>query len=537
MGTSLEISPASHRNRGASRSCQGAIRSAGADGAMRLERYLPLAIVVTAVVVAVPVALAEVIVEARNPLSMLAATTLAMAVSVALTSAGAAMWKRWPGSRDLLFADLMVWGWTRRYWTERRLGRARTLYESAKRAGPSVSIELIERLSAALEARDASTLGHSQRVARHAGRIARTMRLSAAQSAKVRTAAAVHDVGKLYTPQAILNNPGILDEQEYRVLKRHPVDGADMLERVGDPDIAAMVRYHHERLDGSGYPAGLVGEEIPLGARIIAVADTFDAISSDRVYRSARTHKRALDILSNEAGSRLDAAVVAAFARSYGARRPVAGLAFASAASQRALAWAQASSSTIGLGVARVAPLVPAVGAAGLLALAGGSHEGALAVRLRSPQTRAPQRDTLTAFAIAPTRGHEATSTLGARRIVLRPAPASRHRSRTAPTPMNTRASLTPTAPGAAVAQERAAGGEARAPEGPPGADPFTGSPPASPPSAQAVAPAGATPLPVIPASTPTVTGPSRAVSVATPAGTVSVTIPVVGVPAVKPPL
>jgi putative nucleotidyltransferase with HDIG domain len=531
MSTSLEIPPASRRNDDSPRLCHNAIRCASVDGAMRLERYLPLAIAVTAVVVAVPVALVAVIVQARSPLSMLAATALAMAVSVALTSAGAALWKRWPGSRDLVFADLMVWGWTRRYWTERRLGRARTLYESARSAGPSVGIEVIERLSAALEARDASTLGHSQRVARHAGRIARTMRLPAAESAKVRTAAAVHDVGKLYTPRPILNNPGILDEQEYRVLKRHPVDGADMLERVGDPDIAAMVRSHHERLDGSGYPDGLVGEEIPLGARIIAVADTFDAISSDRVYRSARTHKRALDILSNEAGSRLDAAVVAAFARSYGARRPVAGLAFVSAASQRALAWAQASSPAIGLGGA---PLVPAVGVAGLLALAGGSHHGALAARLLNPQARARQRDTLTAFAIAPTRRHEATATFGARRIALRPAPASRHGSRTAPTPTSTRTSLAPTAPVAAVSQQRAAGGEARAPEGPPGAGPSTGSPPASPPSTQAVAPGGATPLPAIPASTPSVTVPAREVSVATPAGTVSATIPVVGVPAVK---
>ncbi len=302
-----------------------------------LERYLPLAVLTTAAVTVLPVTLVAWIVRSERPLLMLASVALAMALSVTLTSAGAWLWKRWPGSRDLVFADLMLWGWARRYWTERRLGRTHLLYEAARRAGPWVSIDLILRLNTLLEARDASTQGHSQRVARHAGRIAHAMYLSSEAAAKVRTAAAVHDVGKLYTPRAVLNNPGCLSDEEYRVLKRHPVDGADMLAGVGDPEITAMVRHHHERIDGSGYPDGLAGREIPLGARIIAVADTFDAISSDRVYRSARSHKKALDILSREAGSQLDGAVVAAFVTSYTARRPVARLAFASAAAQRIL--------------------------------------------------------------------------------------------------------------------------------------------------------------------------------------------------------
>lgn len=166
--------------------------------------------------------------------------------------------------------------------------------------------------------------GHSRRVARHAWRIALAMDLPAGESARVRAAAAVHDVGKLYTPRAILDNPGPLNEAEYRVIKRHPIDGANMLAKLGEPGIANMVLHHHERIDGSGYPDGLSGEEIPLGARIIAVADTFDAICADRVYRSASSRSHALEVLREESGSQLDAAVVAAFMRAYHARHPLA---------------------------------------------------------------------------------------------------------------------------------------------------------------------------------------------------------------------
>ena len=136
------------------------------------------------------------------------------------------------------------------------------------------------------------------------------MRLSPDDVAKVRTAAALHDVGKLHTPREILNKPGRLTDAEFALVQRHPGDGADMLRGIEEPEITAMVRHHHERLDGAGYPAGLTGQEIPVGARIIAVADTFDAITSSRPYRKAANHKRALDVLSREAGSQLDGAAV-----------------------------------------------------------------------------------------------------------------------------------------------------------------------------------------------------------------------------------
>jgi HD-GYP domain-containing protein (c-di-GMP phosphodiesterase class II) len=106
------------------------------------------------------------------------------------------------------------------------------------------------------------------------------------------------------------------------LIELHPVDGAEIVSTLGDPELTAMVRHHHERLDGSGYPDRLEASEIPLGARIIAVADTFDAITSTRPYRPARTPQQALAILDQEAGARLDPIGVSAFRACYAERRP-----------------------------------------------------------------------------------------------------------------------------------------------------------------------------------------------------------------------
>jgi hypothetical protein len=231
---------------------------------------------------------------------------------------------------------------------------------------------LLTTLSGLLQARDRQTHGHGQRVARHAGRIARAMHLSPVEIAKIRTAAVVHDVGKLHTPREILNNPGRLTDTEFAVIMRHPAEGAYMLADVGDPEIAAMVRHHHERLDGHGYPDGLSGSEIPLGARIIAVADTFDAITSSRAYKSAGTQKKALEILTKEGGSQLDTAAVAAFVGGYSSRRSVAWWALASTIPQRILEGLRTIPATVGISPG-VATILPALGAAGLLTLSHGA--------------------------------------------------------------------------------------------------------------------------------------------------------------------
>jgi hypothetical protein len=189
------------------------------------------------------------------------------------------------------------------------------------------------------------------------------MGLSDADVAKVRTAAALHDVGKLHTPREILNKPGRLTQEEFAVIRRHPGDGAAMATGLGDPTITAMIRHHHERLDGAGYPAGLAGEEIPLGARIIAVADTFDAMTSNRAYRRAASHKRALDVLARESGTQLDAEAVTAFLGYYRGLPTVAWSAFATAAPQRLFAWLGSVSPGIGAGAAGAAAALIGIGA------------------------------------------------------------------------------------------------------------------------------------------------------------------------------
>jgi hypothetical protein len=343
---------------------------------LRMRRYLPLAVLTTALVTVLPALVTTAVLPRGSTLLLAASGLSAVALSIAIATVGAALWKRWPGSRDVIFADLLLWGWLRRCWTERRLSQAQRVYDAAKRAGPTVDIELLTGLSRLLEARDAYTHGHGQRVARHAARIARTMHLPSAEVAKIRAAAAVHDVGKIYTPREILNNPERLSSEEFAVLKRHPVEGADMLAAVGDPELVAMVRHHHERIDGEGYPDRLRGQEIPIGARIIAVADTFDAITCDRAYRTAGSQKRALDVLSQTAGSQLDGDAVAAFRGGYGARRSVAWLALAAVVPERILAGLQTGLSGFGPSAAALTSLVPALGAAGLLGVSGAVHRG-----------------------------------------------------------------------------------------------------------------------------------------------------------------
>jgi len=179
----------------------------------------------------------------------------------------------------------------------------------------------LDRLAAGLEARVPGIDGHSRRVARYAAGIAREIGLPREQVERVRRAGAVHDIGKLEMPVAIVNKPAPLSASEFALVKRHSVAGEKMVAGLGDPQLAAIVRHHHERIDGSGYPDGLAGEQIPLGARIVAVADTFDALTSTRPYRPASRHREALALLDLEAGSQLDPGAVAAFRAYYSGPR------------------------------------------------------------------------------------------------------------------------------------------------------------------------------------------------------------------------
>ncbi|HXJ82428.1 MAG TPA: HD domain-containing phosphohydrolase [Candidatus Methylomirabilis sp.] len=169
-------------------------------------------------------------------------------------------------------------------------------------------------LANALEAKDPYTRGHSTRVAELAGRLALRLSLSSAETETIAHAALLHDIGKIGVPESLLRKAGTLTEQEWEVMRRHPVTGAQIVAPLEFfDDGAIIIRHHHERLDGSGYPDGLRGETIPLGARIVAVADTYDALTSKRSYRDRLTHTEALQVLHRESGRTLDARLVTLF--------------------------------------------------------------------------------------------------------------------------------------------------------------------------------------------------------------------------------
>src|SRR5690348_1584127 len=179
-------------------------------------------------------------------------------------------------------------------------------------------------LAKAVDVRDAYTGSHSERVGELAARIGRRLGLDEAQIELTRLAASLHDLGKLAIPEEILRKPGTLNESERLVLQRHPQIGFRMLESLGVEPIAEWVLHHHERWDGDGYPNRLRGEEIPLGARIIFVADAYDAMTSERVYRRSLSPDEAFEELERCSGSQFDPAIVEAFREELGVREQAA---------------------------------------------------------------------------------------------------------------------------------------------------------------------------------------------------------------------
>lgn len=173
----------------------------------------------------------------------------------------------------------------------------------------------VEMLAIAVESKDRGTHGHVCRVQRHACAVARALGVTDDLEIKAIEAGSVlHDIGKLVVPDHILNKPGALSRAEFETMKRHASMGARMLTAVEFPyPVVPIVRHHHEQWDGHGYPDGLVRSEIPLGARILAVVDCFDALTSDRPYRPKLSDERAIEILRNRSGNFYDPAVVDKF--------------------------------------------------------------------------------------------------------------------------------------------------------------------------------------------------------------------------------
>ena len=190
----------------------------------------------------------------------------------------------------------------------------------------------IEALALAIDAKDQTAQSHIRRVQVYAAGLARALGMSENEIQGVKTAALLHDIGKLAVPEHILSKPGPLTQEEFQKIRIHPQVGAEIISGVPFPyPVAPLILSHHERWDGKGYPAGLKGDEIPLGARILSVVDYFDALMSERPYHKAMSLEAAIGLLQQESGKALDPRVVETFIEMYPAlagrsrRQPGAG--------------------------------------------------------------------------------------------------------------------------------------------------------------------------------------------------------------------
>jgi putative nucleotidyltransferase with HDIG domain len=175
-------------------------------------------------------------------------------------------------------------------------------------------VDTVTSLALAIDAKDRYTQGHSQKVSTYAVMIATALEMSKEEVEEIRLAGLLHDIGKVGIPEAILNKSGPLDASEWETMKTHTELGAKILEPLKAMSrIRLMVRHHHEFYDGTGYPGRLSGEQIPYGARLIAIADAYDTITSERTYKKARTPEDAFSELERCAANQFDPKIVRAF--------------------------------------------------------------------------------------------------------------------------------------------------------------------------------------------------------------------------------
>jgi two-component system cell cycle response regulator len=232
-------------------------------------------------------------------------------------------------------ADDLIRAADQALYAAKELGRDRSVVYSAEMAERLLEIQAgasseqtstVLSLAEVIDIRDAGTAAHSQTVGSYAEAIARELGLSEEAVERVRFGGIVHDVGKIAVPDSILRKPGWLEPDDWDQMRRHPEIGARILRGADLPDIGSWILAHHERPDGQGYPYGLAGEQIPLEARILAVADAYEAMTSDRVYRPALPPSEAREELRRCAGSQFDPAIVAAFLRLLEREGPAADL-------------------------------------------------------------------------------------------------------------------------------------------------------------------------------------------------------------------
>lgn len=343
-----------------------------------VRSFLVHALSATAMVVLTPLWVVIFLLAVISPtLPMAALAAVGVLTALGTIVGGTALWMRSADAAFIPFSDLMLPRYLARRRAELQVTEGTRLLGldpagrpvGQVRVSPAEQLQVLKHLTGALEAKDPYTHGHSQRVERHAYRTAAALGFSPEQLEDIRKAAALHDVGKIRVPDRILRKDAQLTEDERRTMEDHAIVGAWMVSGVGNPDVIAGVKHHHEHWDGTGYPDGLTGSQIPLFARVIAVADTYDALNSTRPYRASCGRAAAVEILRREAGRQLDPHVVACFVSSLPTRLPVAaGLLVAFSSPHRLLRELLSWLKRFGAG-----NLAPALGAAGAVAVLGAS--------------------------------------------------------------------------------------------------------------------------------------------------------------------
>ena len=295
------------------------------------RRSLLLSVLATASVVVVPTFFAfAVLVFSRPDPQILAAIGLAILLTAGAVVAGSAIWARQPESAGVSFGDLMLWSWIRQYQAEGTLHDATATmgfdrhgrFLGHSTASEQDQVAAMRAIAKALDAKSTYTLGHSARVARHARRVADELELTDEKTRALFLAAELHDLGNIALSDEVLRKAGKLTLEERSDIEAHVLVGARLVEKAGSKDVVDGILHHHERWDGDGYPEHLAGREVPAFARIIGIAEAYDAMTSTRPYRQSFSKQHAIEVLRAESGMQFDGELVEVFISTL--RKPIA---------------------------------------------------------------------------------------------------------------------------------------------------------------------------------------------------------------------